>query len=134
MTVLDEVGTYISTNVTGVTLGTNLFIGLLPDSPGNCVAIFETVTDAPYYVMNGTTSIPQLENPRMMLYVRNASYVTGRALIETIWRQLQEVSEDALSSVVYHRIQAFGSPKFLERDSNFNVMFSANFKIMKDLS
>lgn len=134
MALLDEVGTYIGTNVTGLTLGTNLFLGLLPDTPGDCAAIFETVTDVPMFAMNGANSEPVLENPRMMLYVRNASYSTGRSLIDTVWKQVQNVSNDTLSSVNYLRIQALGSPEFLERDENFNTIFSANFQVMKALS
>jgi hypothetical protein len=134
MTTLDEVGSYVGTNVGSLTLGTNLFIGMMPDTPTICAAIFETASMAPDFTMNGSDAEPVLENPRIMLYVRHSSYSTGRSLIDTIWKQMQNVSNESLSSVTYLRIQGLGSPEFLERDKNFNVMFRANFQVMKELS
>jgi hypothetical protein len=134
MALLDEVGTYIGTNVSGLTLGTNLFLGMMPDTPAICAAIYNTTSDAPYFTMNGSTTEPSLENPRVMLYLRHSSYSTGEALMYTTWKKMTEVSDDTLSSVNYLRLQALGSPEFLERDENFNVIFSANFQAMKALS
>jgi hypothetical protein len=134
MALLDEVGTYIGTSVSGLTLGTNLFLGMMPDTPTICAAIYNTTSDAPYFTMNGANSQPSLENPRVMLYLRHTSYSTGEALIYTAWKEMTEVSDDTLSSVNYLRLQALGSPEFLERDENLNVMFSANFQAMKALS
>ena len=134
MALLDEVGTYIGTNVSGLTLGTNLFLGMMPDTPAICAAIYNTTSDAPYFTMNGSTTEPSLENPRVMLYLRHSSYSTGEALMYTTWKKMTEVSDDTLSSVNYLRLQALGSPEFLERDEIFNVIFSANFQAMKALS
>ena len=134
MALLDEVGTYIGTNVSGLTLGTNLFLGMMPDTPAICEAIYNTTSDAPYFTMNGSTTEPSLENPRVMLYLRHSSYSTGEALMYTTWKKMTEVSDDTLSSVNYLMLQALGSPEFLERDENFNVIFSANFQAMKALS
>ena len=52
----------------------------------------------------------------------------------TTWKQMTEVSDDTLSGVEYLRLQALGSPEFLERDQNFNVLWVANFQAMKALS
>ena len=134
MALLDEVGTYIGTNVSGLTLGTNLFLGMMPDTPAICAAIYNTNSDAPYFTMNVSTTEPSLENPRVMLYLRHSSYSTGEALMYTTWKKMTEVSDDTLSSVNYLRLQALGSPEFIERDENFNVIFSANFQAMKALS
>ena len=40
MAFLPEIGTYLAANVTNVslTLGTNLFLGRLPETPDTCVA------------------------------------------------------------------------------------------------
>ena len=134
MALLDEVGTYIAANVSDLTLGTNLFLSMLPDSPAICAALYSVTSDVPYFTMNGSTSEPVLENPRIMLYVRHSSYATGEALVYTVWKQMTEVSDETLSSVEYLRLQALGSPEFLERDENFNTIWSANFRAMKALS
>ncbi len=134
MALLDEVGTYVSANVSGLTLGTNLYLSMMPDTPDICAALYSLTTDSPYFTMNGSTSQPVLENPRIQLYVRHSSYATGEALVYTTWQQMTEVSDDTLSGVNYLRLQALGSPEFLERDSNHNVIFTATFQAMKALS
>jgi hypothetical protein len=134
MATLDEIATYIGTNVSGLTLGTNLFIGMMPDSPAICAAVYETSTMTPDFTMNSGDNEPVLENPRVMLYLRHTSYSTGKDLINTAWKQAQNVCNQTLSSVNYLRIQGLGSPEFLERDTNFNVIFSANFQVTKALS
>ena len=47
---------------------------------------------------------------------------------------MTEAADDTLSGVEYLRLQALGSPEFLERDDNFNVLWSANFQAMQALS
>ena len=134
MALLDEVGTYVSANVTGLTLGTNLYLSMMPDTPDICAALYSLTTDSPYFTMNGSNTQPVLENPRIQLYLRHSSYATGEALVYTTWKQMTEVSDDTLSGVNYLRLQALGSPEFLERDSNHNVIFTATFQAMKALS
>ena len=134
MALLDEVGTYVSDNVSGLTLGTNLYLSMMPDTPDICAALYSLTTDSPYFTMNGSTTQPVLENPRIQLYVRHSSYATGEALIYTTWKQMTEVSDNTLSGVNYLRLQALGSPEFLERDSNHNVIFHTTFQAMKALS
>ncbi len=134
MALLDEVGTYVSDNVSGLTLGTNLYLSMMPDTPDICAALYSLTTDSPYFTMNGSTTQPVLENPRIQLYVRHSSYATGEALIYTTWKQMTEVSDNTLSGVNYLRLQALGSPEFLERDSNHNVIFHPPFQAMKALS
>tara|TARA_Y100001951_G_scaffold96134_1_gene94462 strand:- start:259 stop:663 length:405 start_codon:yes stop_codon:yes gene_type:complete len=131
---LDEVGAYVSTNVSALTIGTNLFLSMMPDEPAICAALYSVTSDVPYFTMNGANNQPVLENPRIQLYVRHSSYATGEALAYTIWQQMTEVADEALSGVDYLRLQAMGSPEFLERDENFNVLWSANFQAMKALS
>ena len=81
MALLDEVGTYVSTNVSELTIGTNLFLSMMLDTPTICAAIYSVTSDAPYFTMNGSTTEPVLENPRVQLYVRHSSYAPGEALV-----------------------------------------------------
>ena len=134
MALLDEVGTYLAANLGTLTQGTNLFQGMLPDEPAVCTALFNTTSSVPYFPLNGSTSEPTIENPRLMVYVRHTSYSGGETLMQSVWRELTKVSNDTLSSVNYLRLEALGSPEFLERDDNFNVLFAANFQAMKALS
>jgi hypothetical protein len=57
MAFLPEIGTYLAATVTdtALTLGTNLFLGRLPDTPDTCVALFETGGLTPAETMGGSS-------------------------------------------------------------------------------
>ena len=54
-TILESIGDYLVTNSLG-TLGTNLFLGTLPESPDVCTAVFENSGTPPAFTM-GTGGI-----------------------------------------------------------------------------
>lgn len=132
MAMLEEVGTYIGAN-TSFTLGTDLYLALIPDTPDNCVAIYENVGVTPLSTL-GSTDLPQIERPDLQVIVRNTSYATGRSNIETVYRLLTAVENATLSSVLYHRIEATTTPYVYERDDSRRIMFTCNFNVMKALS
>ena len=49
-TILESIGDYLVTNNHG-TLGTNLFLGTLPESPDACVAVYENAGSSPTFTM-----------------------------------------------------------------------------------
>lgn len=130
---LDDIGAYVATNVGSLTLGTNLFLSLLPETPDNVVAIIENSGVAPVFTQ-GSSHLPRIERPEIQVLVRNDSYATGRALAETIYRLLTQVTNQTIGSVLYHRIEAISSPQLLERDQNYKSVFTTNFYVMKELS
>ena len=71
MSVLDEVGTYLAATVTNVTLtlGTNLFLGRLPDDPDTCVSVQETGGQGPINTMSNNTA-PVIEQPNVQTLIR----------------------------------------------------------------
>ena len=81
MAFLPELGTYLAANVTDttLTLGTNLFLGRLPDTPNTCVALFETGGLSPEETMGGS-SLPAYTQPRCQILVRAADYASASSL------------------------------------------------------
>jgi len=132
MAVLTDVGAYLDTNVSAVSLtaGTNLFYGRLPDSPDTCVALYETGGQGPEDTM-GNNSAPVFENPRVQIIVRASDYASAETLIRDCWDKLQLVSNETLTSTHYFRINAVQSPFALERDSQDRMMMACNFQIVK---
>jgi hypothetical protein len=134
MSLLSDVGTYLnaaSISTADLTLGTNLFLGRLPDSPDTCVGLIQTGGLAPTDTYG--TSFPPLETQGLQTLVRAASYATGEALAVDIFKSLLSVENETLTSTLYLKIEANQSPFALERDEQERVVMSCNFNVVKAL-
>lgn len=121
---LNEIGTYLQSQEIG-TLGANLFLGLMPDQPDNCIALFEYAGSPPDLHWEG-------EYPGLQVRVRNKSYAMARAKIEQIRDLLHGLHDKKLSGTRYLLIKARGSPEVLKRDNNNRVELFVNFEIIKE--
>lgn len=149
---LTEISAHLATKNIG-TVGTDIFLGLMPDQPDNCVALFEYAGSPPDLHWAG-------EYPGLQVRVRNKSYAAGRAKIGEIMKELHGLHEQTLSGTVeeepvnggegevpgepepptepevsgtrYLLIKARGSPEVLKRDANNRVELFVNFEIMKE--
>ena len=121
---LTEIGAYLATKSIG-TVGTDIFLGLMPDQPDNCIALFEYAGSPPDLHWNG-------EYPGLQVRVRNKSYVAARTKIEEAMTALHGLHEQTLSGTRYLLIKARGSPEVLKRDNNNRVELFVNFEIIKE--
>tara|TARA_R110002050_G_scaffold82257_1_gene176036 strand:+ start:1198 stop:1605 length:408 start_codon:yes stop_codon:yes gene_type:complete len=135
MAFLPEVGTYLVATVTNVTLvlGTNLFLGRLPDSPDTCVAIFEYSGLSPSETMGGS-SLPAYTSPRAQILVRAASYANASNLAEDCFKKVTLIDNENLSGVRYLRANGLQSPFYLERDGQERVVFACNYQTQRVLT
>lgn len=133
MSTLAELGTYIDGD-TALTLGTDLFLGTMPESPDACVALYESspglVTDTM------TTDVPSIEGPRVQVLIRGArnTYATTRATTDTVWKSVSKIKNTTLSGVRWLRAEPVDTPVFMGRDESERPMFSMNFQITKAVS
>lgn len=121
---LKEIGTYLATQNVG-TVGTDIFLGLMPDQPDNCIALFEYAGSPPDLHWNG-------EYPGLQVRVRNKSYAAARAKIGEIAKELHGLYEQTLSGTRYLLIKARGSPEILKRDASNRIELVLNFEIIKE--
>ena len=121
---LREIGTYLQSQGIG-TLGTDLFLGLMPDQPDNCVVLFEYAGSPPDLHWSG-------EYPGLQVQVRSTSYPTARRMIGNIVNILHGMSEQKLSGIRFLLIQAQGNPEVLKRDDKGRVVLFVNFRIIKE--
>ncbi len=135
MAFLPEIGTYLAATVshTSLTLGTNLFLGRLPDTPDTCVALFETGGLTPAETMGGST-LPAYTQPRTQILVRAADYATASALAEDCFKKMTLIDNEALSGVKYLRAAGVQSPFYLERDGQERVVFVCNYQTQRVLT
>jgi len=122
--VLTEIGAYLATKNVG-TVGTDIFLGLMPDQPDNCVSLFEYAGSPPDLHWAG-------EYPGLQVRVRNKSYAAARAKIGEIAKELHGLHEQMLSGTRYLLIKARGSPEILKRDASNRVELVLNFEVMKE--
>lgn len=132
MAMLDDFGSYVNTN-TSFTLGTDLYLSLMPESPDNVVVLIENSGTAPVFTL-GSTNTPQMERPELQVIVRNTSYATGRSNSETLYRLLTQITNTTIGSTLYHRVEAVAAPALYDRDSSRRSLFTCNFNIIKVLS
>lgn len=130
MGALEDIGTHLDTEVSDLTLGTNLFLGLLPDSPNTAAALYEIASFPPVYTMSGVGH-PVIVNHRIQTYVRAADYSTCRTLAEEVWLTIQEVANETVGGNDYLRAMAAGSPEFLERDDRDRVIIVSRFDVQR---
>lgn len=130
MALLDDLGTYLAANVGSLTLGTNLFLGRMPDDPDTCVTLYEYSGNDPVNVMGGD-AMPPVEQPRVQVATRAAGYATAHDLAYTCWTQLEGVLNETLTSTLYHRVEALQSPFPLSRDAQDRVVFAQNYQVIK---
>ena len=121
---LREIGAYLATKSIG-TVGTDIFLGLMPDQPDNCIALFEYAGSPPDLHWNG-------EYPGLQVRVRNKSYAAARTKIGEVMEKLHGLHEQTLSGTRYLLIKARGSPEILKRDNNNRVELFVNFEIIKE--
>lgn len=118
-----DIAQILQTNGIGV-LGTDIFLGQLPASPDNVVAVFEYAGEPPDLHWPG-------EYPGLQILVRNKSYEAGRQKIEQVKNILHGLAETVVNNHRYLLIRANQSPAFLQRDENNRAIFVCNFRVIK---
>lgn len=128
-TILESVGDYLVTNNLG-TLGTNLFLGTMPETPDECVAVYENSGSAPAFTMGPGGIV--IDYPMLQIVARagREDYPTARDKAESIRILLASVLDSTISSVNIMRIEPMGSVNPLGVDSKFRPMVSVNFRCL----
>lgn len=107
---------------TGFTAGTDLFVGIEPDSPNNVIVIYDTGGGAP--------DLPGFRQPTVQIRSRNTNYLDGWANINKAVQALLNVSaRNVGQDNTYHSAWWLQSDiMFLERDANDRAVFTANMR------
>lgn len=126
---LDDIGNYLQSEGIG-TIGTDIFLGLLPDTPDNCVALLE-VEGKPPYLAYGVDE----ERPVLQVKVRNTQYAAGRSKIEDVVTLLHVLHNTTLGGKRYLSIVAAQSPYSMGYDTSDLIvrhLLVVNFNITKE--
>lgn len=129
MALLDELGDYLSTNGVG-TLGTDLFLGFLPESPNAAVALYETGGSAPVRAMRSSPGQPVARQPRVQVVARSTSYAAARSKAGDVYALLEGLGGVTLGATRYLWGGAVQEPFPLGRDGQQRVMVACNYDIV----
>ena len=129
MTILESIGDHLASNGFG-TLGTNLFLSLMPDQPDVCTSVYEDEGGEPRFSM-GVGGI-QIDQPNIQIICRSArdDYPTARNTAESIRQLLSAITDQTISGVRILRIQPIGSVLPMGVDDKYRPMVSVNFRCM----
>lgn len=123
MSAITELSTFLESAGHG-TRGTNLFEGLLPETPDSARAVVPTTGFPDIRSFNGV----EYEVRRYQVYVRDAVYATADSRAEGMYASLRAVANQALSGTFYLTIDAVTPPYLLERDENGRVVLAFNIE------
>ncbi len=115
----------------------NAFVGILPDAPDQCVAVFERPGQAPLMTMTGQSQAESLlDQPAVQIRVRTApgDYVAGNTLMQKVYKVFQGFVEAPLNvgGLYFHLIAALGSPAYLGLDVKQRHEWSIMFRTIYD--
>jgi hypothetical protein len=113
----------------GLVYADNLFIGLEPNEPINCVVIFDTPGFPPQLTLDKVATI--YEYPSVQVRVRNSNYIDGWNLIQSIMTSLHGRAQETWNGTLYSVIYCSSGPALLDWDDNRRPRFIANFNIQR---
>jgi hypothetical protein len=119
---INDIYTYISENISGLTGGTNLFKSRQSERPNNQVVIYDTGGLAPdRYVPTA--------GPTFQVLVRNTSYANGKAIVDSIVDLLhsKENVELVVGETYFYYIFLLGEAGHIGRDDKGRHEWSINF-------
>lgn len=107
-----------------VTPAVDLFIGLMPDQPDKCVAIYEYAGASPLEVM--VDEAATIERPSVQVLVRAGrnDYPTARALAASVQAALVNIVDEEISGERFLRVHALSSVNAVGTDENHRPVFS----------
>jgi len=107
---------------------TDLFIGLMPDSPDLCVSIYEYSGVTPLEVLSDNSAT--LERPSVQVMVRASrnDYPAARTLIASVRDTLTAISNETISSERFLRVRQLSSINSLGTDDNDRPLFTLSLQ------
>ena len=133
MSVLNELAAKLAALGVG-TVGTDIFLGAMPEDVAACCALYEYGGSAPEFAL-GAAGV-SFENPSVQVVFRGTphDYAGPRAKAETAYRGLAAVEATALSGTFFHWIHPMQSPFLLRRDESERVLIATNYACQKEPS
>lgn len=114
----------IKTLLTGV--NSNIFLGDLPDTPDNCIALYQSGGQDSVHNLGASTDETH-ETPTFQVRIRNTVYATANTQAEQVKDILDGLINQTINSNLYISIYIQGDVNSLGRDDRNRVNLTVNF-------
>lgn len=120
------------TTASVATVGTNLFLGMMPDSPDLCVALYEYAGAPPLEVLRDNDAT--LERPGIQVLVRAGrnDYPIARDLTNTIRNTLTGITDEEISGVRFLRVSALSAVNATGTDEKDRPQFTLSMQAVAE--
>ena len=112
-----------------LSIGTNLFVGVMPKEPEGLLVLFQDApSEPPEALLDSSTNY---ERPAVQMMVRSAvgGYVAAQVLAGDLKRSLHNLSDVTISTTRYIGIWATSEPFPIGQDERERTLFVVNFRI-----
>lgn len=125
-----DIATYIASTLAMGTLGTNVFVNSMPNSPDSAVTVYE-YSGWPTTIGMGNPDTDVLENLSLQVATRHPESSTAHARAQTIYRGLDGRGDLTINGVTYLWLRAAQAPFLLKRDENQRETFVFNLAVQR---
>lgn len=110
-------------------VGTDIYIGQMPDTPDTSAKVTPTTGRPP--VLVGEAEIPGLQ-----ITVRNSVFQTGYDKINDVMKQLHRTTVPEITGTTrnYYFMEALGSPSYIGMDEKQRHLFTLNILVYTDMA
>jgi hypothetical protein len=129
----EDIATYCANQGIG-TLGTDIFVNNLPDTPeypDNLVVFNDTAGFGPDHAMGGPSDNPAFENPSVQVLVQNVYSETAINTCYDVFQLLDGLKDQTIDSVVYLLVTALNSPFIIGKDENDRYRVACDFLVTR---
>jgi hypothetical protein len=121
MMLIEAIADYLETE--GVaTKGTDMFLAVQPDSPDNCLTIYDTGGFAP------DNELP-IKDPTIQVISRATDYETAKQEALDVYGELHKLANQTLGDFYIYLIEAMQEPGSIGRDSADRFEISCNYRL-----
>ena len=126
MAILDALGQHLEDVGIG-TLGTSIFLSIMPDTPNVCVALYEDTGVGPVNLMGN--NVVAIERPRIRAYVRAArnEYVAARTMAANVRDALGSLVATTIESVDIIAVEPTSDLYPITRDNDDRPIIACDF-------
>ncbi len=110
----------------------DLFLGIMPDKPDRCVAIYEYAGAQPLEVLVNDSAT--LERPSIQVMTRAArnDYPSARSLIQAVRNNLTTIANETISGDRFLRVNQISSINALGVDENERPRFTLSLQVVME--
>lgn len=110
--------------------GTDLFLGLMPNSPDECVALYEYAGAQPLEVMVDNAATLERPSVQVMTRAGRNDYPTARALMVAVRDALTQITNETISGETFLRVSQISSINALGVDENDRPRFTLSLQVV----